>query len=283
MRTRPAAQVPTVDDRFDELVDRLAGRAVVLFVEVDGVLAGLRDDRDAVSVAPATRELVTRLARACTLALVSGRDVADLRQRLPVSGCWYVASHGFELEAPDGDDIEQQTIGAAIAALDRAEHQLAATLGDAPDVHLTRERFGVAVGLRGVDVDTADEVVAAVEAIAADDVHLCASRGQHDVELRPDVNWDLATALGWLLDRVVDERDGDDTIALYVGRHPLVDPDRLPALYDPGATVLVRDATDDDRPTSAHLAVDGVDGAHRLLERLGAELAQDRSRGSRRL
>lgn len=43
------------------------------------------------------------------VALISGRALADLRQRCPVPGCWYLGGHGNERQAP-ADTIDAGTL-----------------------------------------------------------------------------------------------------------------------------------------------------------------------------
>ena len=51
------------------------------------------------------------------VALISGRALADLRQRCPVAGCWYLGGHGNELLAPtDAIDTGSLPDESALAA-----------------------------------------------------------------------------------------------------------------------------------------------------------------------
>ncbi|WP_331237015.1 trehalose-phosphatase, partial [Mycobacterium avium] len=57
-----------------------------------------------------------KLAAQCPVAVLSGRDLADVSQRLGVPGIWYAGSHGFELTAPDGTHHQNDAAAAACSS-----------------------------------------------------------------------------------------------------------------------------------------------------------------------
>jgi trehalose 6-phosphate phosphatase len=91
-------------DGLDAALRSLAGRRPILVAsDYDGVLARLRDDpSDAVPEA-GVAEVLSRLAAVdgVTVALVSGRGVADLQTTSGLSGPFrWVGSHGAEFDGP---------------------------------------------------------------------------------------------------------------------------------------------------------------------------------------
>ncbi|HEY0126872.1 MAG TPA: trehalose-phosphatase [Blastococcus sp.] len=82
----------------------LAGRRPLLVAsDYDGVLARLRDDPSDAVPEPGVAEVLGRLAAVdgVTVALVSGRGVADLRTTSGLSGPYrWVGSHGAEFDGP---------------------------------------------------------------------------------------------------------------------------------------------------------------------------------------
>ncbi|QAY63641.1 bifunctional alpha,alpha-trehalose-phosphate synthase (UDP-forming)/trehalose-phosphatase [Xylanimonas allomyrinae] len=139
-RTSPHAPAPApsvgggVSASLVHALDALAtadGAAVLVGLDFDGTLAPLVDDPTASAMTPAARAAVDRLAALpgtrLRLALVSGRDLADLAERArPPAGTYLVGSHGAETGhvRPDGTieampvDLtpEQSAALAAVAA-----------------------------------------------------------------------------------------------------------------------------------------------------------------------
>ena len=72
-----------------------------LFLDFDGTLSPLQDDPQAVELPTGGAAVLTRLAQCLggALALVSGRDVRDLAQRVPAS-VWRAGNHGDMIMAP---------------------------------------------------------------------------------------------------------------------------------------------------------------------------------------
>ncbi len=85
-----------------------------LVLDIDGTLAPIHEDPDAVRVPAATLELLERLvARAARVAVATGRSLDDAMRLVPVDGLWYAASHGMHMRAPDGtEDIDQRALDA---------------------------------------------------------------------------------------------------------------------------------------------------------------------------
>ena len=89
---------------LDEALAALAGqRPLLVASDYDGVLARLRDDPAAAVPEPGVAEALARLSRVdgVTVALVSGRGVADLQRTSGLSGDFrWVGSHGAEFDGP---------------------------------------------------------------------------------------------------------------------------------------------------------------------------------------
>ena len=85
------------------LTELAARRPLLVASDYDGVLAPLHDDPAAAVPQPGVAEVLGRLAGrdGVTVALVSGRGVADLQQTSGLSGPYrFVGSHGAEFDGP---------------------------------------------------------------------------------------------------------------------------------------------------------------------------------------
>ncbi|MBE8146820.1 hypothetical protein IOD13_13510 [Brevibacterium casei] len=80
---------------------------LLVALDFDGVLAPLQDDPSLSRVLPASAEAIARIASLpnTRLALVSGRDVATLRELAdPPASAMIVGSHGAEIDLGPGQD-----------------------------------------------------------------------------------------------------------------------------------------------------------------------------------
>lgn len=183
------------------LADGLVARQPAVFFDFDGTLSDIVEDPDAAWLAPGALEALQKLAARCPIAVLSGRDLADVTQRVGLPGIWYAGSHGFELTAPDGTHHQNDAAAAAIPVLKQAAAELRQQLGPFPGVVVEHKRFGVAVHYRNAARDRVGEVAAAVR--TAEQRHaLRVTTGREVIELRPDVDWDKGKTLLWVLDHL---------------------------------------------------------------------------------
>ena len=80
----------------------LRNREVFLFLDYDGTLAPIAATPDDAVFTHENKLLLERLANAprCHVAVVSGRAVDDLQQRVGLKNITYVGNHGFEVKGP---------------------------------------------------------------------------------------------------------------------------------------------------------------------------------------
>ncbi len=96
------SQRPNALDSYGQLVGIVAGRQPFICLDYDGTLSEIVSDPDAATLVDGAAEALEHLAAQCPVAILSGRDLADIRGRVGVPGIWYAGSHGFELIGPDG-------------------------------------------------------------------------------------------------------------------------------------------------------------------------------------
>jgi alpha,alpha-trehalase len=261
---RPLSAVPEARESLDEIRARLVGRPVVVFLDFDGTLSPIVDHADQARPAPAARSTVERLGVVCPVAVISGRDLRDVRDRLGVEGIWYAGSHGFELEGPDGERHQEDAAEDALPALDDAEAELRRRLEGIPGAAVERKRFSLAAHYRRVEEERVGEVVDAVEQIAGNHAGLRSTGGRRVAELRPDLDWDKGRAVGWLMERL---SPAEGSVPVYAG-DDLTDEDALDAVRVDGLGIVVRSDEHGDRLTSAHVAVDDPEQLCWLLEQI---------------
>ncbi|ETZ31813.1 trehalose-phosphatase [Mycobacterium intracellulare MIN_061107_1834] len=240
-----------------------------MFFDFDGTLSDIVDDPDAARPVAGATEALAKLAAGCPVAVLSGRDLADVTNRVGVPGIWYAGSHGFELTAPDGTHHQNDAAAAAIPVLEQAAARLRDQLGGIPGVVVEHKRFGVAVHYRNAGRDRVGEVLAAVRAAGRRDA-LRVTTGREVIELRPDLDWDKGKTLRWVIDHL--HRAGSGSLTpVYLG-DDITDEDAFDAVHDDGVPILVRHSDDGDRATAALFALDSPARAAAFTDRLADQL-----------
>lgn len=268
--TLPLSQVPDALDAFDDVLDRVSARPIAVFLDFDGALSPIVDVPAEAQPAEGAAEVLRRLAAACPVAIVSGRDLRDVRDRVGVADIWYAGSHGYELAGPRGESHVYEQAHGALEALEKAEAMLRERLAAIPGAIIERKKYSVTAHYRMVPAEHVDEVTGAVDAAAATHDGLRATRARRAAELVPDLDWDKGHAVRWLLG-TLSPPDGRLT-PVYAG-DDLTDEDALRVVAEVGLGIVVRSAEHGDRGTAAHVAVDSPDELVALLGRLAAALA----------
>lgn len=258
------SELPDALASWEELAGILRQRRPAVFLDFDGTLSEIVADPDAAVLVDGAAAALERLAHRCPVAVVSGRDLRDVRRRVGLDEIWYAGSHGFELAGPGGRHHEHEAAHAALPALEHAEATLKARLADVPGALVDSKRFAVAVHHRNVDADRVDEVTAVVHEAGAEDDRLRVTGGRKVTELRPDIDWDKGRALRWLLDQIVDT---GDVTPVYAG-DDLTDEDALEAVQRTGIGIVVRHDEGGERRSDAHVAVDSPEQLRDFLDRL---------------
>ncbi|HSN55978.1 MAG TPA: trehalose-phosphatase [Candidatus Sulfomarinibacteraceae bacterium] len=227
--------LPSAFDLIDSITALVAdGGRLAVFLDYDGTLTPIVERPENAVLPEATREALVRLAAVCPVAVVSGRDLADVRSMVGVDGLVYAGSHGFDIAGPD-TTAERAT--EYLPDLDRAETELSGELEGIDGAWVERKKFAVAVHFRQVDEANEDDVRRAVEEVHhRHEDRLKMSGGKKIFELRPAVDWHKGRALAWLLGEL--GLDGPDTLPMYIG-DDVTDEDAFRELGDRGLAILV--------------------------------------------
>ena len=235
-------------------LDRLAQRRPLLIAtDYDGVLARLRDDPSAAVPEPGIAEVLGRLVAVdgVTVALVSGRGVADLRATSGLSGPFrWVGSHGAEYGGPLTGELAEHR--------DALVRRLETVVAGTPGARLEVKPASVAVHVRQVP-DPAAGVAVLERARAVADPSLTLKAGKDVLELAV-TDADKGSAVRRL------SADVGAAGALYMG-DDVTDEDGFRALGPDDVTVKVGSGE-----TAARYRVPDLSGALGVLRRLADRL-----------
>ncbi|NKY31507.1 trehalose-phosphatase [Nocardia speluncae] len=265
-RFRRVADAPDALAFWPRITDLICGRSPAVLLDFDGTLADIVADPAAARLAPGLDAVLDELAAQCTVAVISGRDLDDLRERVGRSGIWYAGSHGLELAAPDGTVHTAAVPPGTEQALATAVEELRLELRDIPGALVEHKRFTVATHYRNADAGDIGRITAAVYASAGRN-RLRTTHGRKVVELRPDIDWNKGDALHWITDR-----PPGTAFTLYLG-DDLTDEDAFDAMPAPGTAIVVRSAEDVSRETAADLSLAGPARVRDFLHKLAGLLA----------
>jgi len=268
---KPMSSLPNALDSYGQLIGVVAGRDPFVCLDFDGTLSEIVSDPDAATLVDGAADALENLAAQCPVAILSGRDLADIRDRVGLPGIWYAGSHGFEMTGPDGSHHHNDAAAAAVPILERAAAELQDELSEIAGARVEHKRYAVAVHYRNAAPDRVGEIVAATHRHGQRH-GLRVTGGRKVVELRPDIDWDKGTALAWIRDRI---HQTGRVLPIYVG-DDLTDEDAFDAIRFNGVGAVVRHDEDRGRPTAAQFTLDNPAEVCEFLRRGGNWIEYER-------
>lgn len=204
----------------EEHVRRTARNAagILLLLDFDGTLAPITDRPDEATIRSDTAARLEAIHAHpdATVAVVTGRELADIRSRIPVA-CRLAANHGLELASGDEKIVHptaRETKPSIAAVCDDLTDRLAGIEG----AFVEDKGLTASVHYRLASEEETDEVRRAVQ--AAVDEHgepdqVKITEGKQVVELRPRVEWHKGRAVEWLQEQCIPA--DEDWLSVYLG------------------------------------------------------------------
>src|SRR5262245_51874988 len=188
--------IPSALEHIQEITR--SGDRLAVFLDYDGTLTPIVSHPEDAWLSDSMRQTLQSLTARVPVAILSGRDLDDVRGRVYVDGIAYAGSHGFDIAGAGG--LRRQLGTACLLVLDRAETELREALQDIPGAQLERKHFSVAAHYRNVKENDVPRVKRAIDEVAVRHRELRTLNGKRVYELVPDIDWDKGKAVVWLLE-----------------------------------------------------------------------------------
>jgi alpha,alpha-trehalase len=251
--------LPSALDHLSEIVLQARDRQLAIFLDYDGTLTPIVSRPEQATLSNSTRQVLRELADLMPVAVLSGRDLDDVRGLVDIDGIVYAGSHGFDIAGPRS--LRKQVATEFLPIIDLAEKELKEKLVGIPGSLMERKRFSIAAHYRNVAGSDVTRVEQAVNKVAAYHGELRKVENKKVYELQPNIGWNKGEAVLWLLEAL--ELDRQAVLPIYIG-DDLTDEDAFRALEERGAGIVV---SKQPRATAARYALkDPVEVEHFLRE-----------------
>ena len=251
--------MPHLLESWQQISARLQkAEAIALFLDFDGTLVDIRARPEEVWLHPATRRVLLRLVRRRRVRVwvISGRRLADVRDRIRVPGVRYFGLHGWE--GNGNGKLSESTL----SFLRQAMGLLAPRIEGAPGLSMEDKGSAFAVHYRGAsDIAITEARAALLSVLEPFGGRLRMIEGDHILEVLPREfrGKGVAARREWLTLR--------RAVPIYVG-NDASDESAFAALA-PGVTVRVGRS----RNSRAHFRLGSPAEVRLFLEKLEAEVA----------
>lgn len=265
-----AAAAEAVGERLRAAAEELPDDeepTLLIGTDFDGTLAPITDRPDDAAIRPESREALRALrdADGIEVAVISGRALDDVRERVGVEGIDYAGNHGLEYRHEGEESVHpvaRERVETVQAVREALEDELAGVEG----AFVEDKRVTLTVHYRHASPEDAARVRETtrevVDRLGGGELEV--TDGKEIVEVRPDVDWDKGEALSWFA-----ERHEADVVPLFVG-DDVSDEAGFRAAAPRGAGVRVGEA-EIERETRADASVATPAEVTAFLRQLGED------------
>lgn len=181
------------------------GRALLVLLDFDGTLCEFQPEPGMVWLRGSRRVTLQQLIarEGVTAGFVSGRRVADLRERVGLTGdMWFAGLHGLEIEGFDRH-FTHERVEEARGLLGLLARALRVQTAELPGVLIEDKELSLALHVRKATPDDKIKADAAFLRMALphiDDGTLRLMPGSNVSELLPNIPWTKGDAVRWITD-----------------------------------------------------------------------------------
>lgn len=261
-------ELPSAFDSFEMIEKQLRDREVVFCFDYDGTLTPIVSHPQDAYLSESMKTMLMKLSNQCTVAVISGRGLGDIKSRIGIKGIYYAGSHGFEIEGP-GIKMEYEPALAFLEDLDALETELKSMLEDVEGAFVERKKFSIALHYRNVSKSELPLIEKAATESLQRYPKLRKTLGKKVYELQPGLEWNKGKAIEWIGDTLMVKNKGSKIV--YMG-DDITDEDAFYAIQGYGIGVLVDG--EKARYTSAHYRIENVEAVPRFIDILSSSIEQ---------
>ncbi len=231
-------QKPPIFNSGKSLFSKFKEKRAVIFLDYDGTLTPIVNRPEDAVISDEMRHLLEELSEKYTVAIITGRDIDDIKKFINLDNLIYAGSHGYSIIGPNDLYKEHEKAEEIVSTLDEVEHCLVEEhLRETKGVQVERKRYAIAVHYRNARDSDIPTVYRSVKQILQAFSGLKLGEGKKVVEIKPDLDWHKGKAIFWILDELL-LNDKDKYIPIYIG-DDITDEDAFRSLKGTGFGILV--------------------------------------------
>ncbi|PIP20018.1 MAG: trehalose-phosphatase [Candidatus Omnitrophica bacterium CG23_combo_of_CG06-09_8_20_14_all_40_11] len=229
-------------EHWDDLKKELSGKYTMLFLDYDGTLTPIVSTPGKAFISQEVKELLIELSRSpkCKLAIISGRALKDIKNKVGLKNIIYVGNHGLEIEGPK-IKFASPISPRCRAGLEHIKSDLTQKLYSIKGAILEDKGLSISIHYRLVDKKDIQEFLSIFNEISAPYIvrgKIKVNSGKKVYEIRPPVMWDKGKVVLWLLARQQFLLEKNKILPVYIG-DDVTDEDAFRALKKKGLTIFV--------------------------------------------
>jgi trehalose-phosphatase len=212
-------------------------RSFFLFLDFDGTLVPIQNDPTKCVLSPKIKgqlEAIALSGKAC-IAILTGRTVSDVRDRVNIQDVYYGGNHGIVISGPRVNYTHPDALSGK-HIIDKVCREIEQEIGNIEGAFIEKKKFGFTLHYRMAKKDDKALIQRAFHRITAENSDaqtVTVMRGKKVLELAPNVSWDKGTAALFILQELK-----RNYLPIYVG-DDLTDETAFKTLNENGITIRV--------------------------------------------
>ncbi len=220
-------------DAFDCIKDSLSENSLFLFLDYDGTLTPIVSTPEKAVLSDKMRSIIERLKELFPIAIISGRSLHDLMERVGLTDILYAGNHGAEIWDGEREIISHEVETTRHILKEFLDH-LHKSLDDIPGLFIEDKGATASIHFRKVRMRDLSRLFRIFKSVARQYEHAFRiTTGKKVFEIRPMSAWHKGDAVQWLM-----ERFGQESMPIYIG-DDTTDEDAFMAVEGKGISIGV--------------------------------------------
>lgn len=235
---------------------------IFLISDFDGTLTPIVDRPEKAHLSESMRKLLNQLVDYCSIGIISGRSLDDLKTRVNVENIFYSGNHGYEITGPSVDFVKEEAKRAKPViqkVCDRIEKKINSIEG----ILIERKGITASIHYRLVEDDNIPKLKKIMDEETkpyVDENVLKVNYGKKVFEIVPGGEWNKGKAVSLLLQVTGHE---EETMPVYLG-DDITDEDAFFALEQTGLGILI---SEKERESAADFRLNGIEEVETFLNK----------------
>ena len=248
-----------------DFFELLRDKKPALFLDYDGTLTPIVSRPEQAIISHEMKDLLAELSKMYTVAVVTGRDMDDVKNLVGLDNLVYAGSHGFRISGPNGLYQEHEKTSVLLPELSIIEKELMDLQKKYKGVQIDRKRYAIGVHYRNAKEEEIDDILADFEKVLANNPGYKKGTGKKIVEIKPDLDWHKGKAVMWILEKL-GLSDDNSVLPIYIGDDD-TDEDAFAAFQESGKGIGIM-VEHNGNPTQASYTLKDVDEVGKLFKKL---------------